>query len=224
MFCQARHWDVLTDPMFDTVLFDLDGTLTESGPGITRSVAYALQKHGILETEQQKLNRFVGPPLVDSFIVYYGFTREQALRAVLDYREYYAAKGIYEGRIYDGVFPLLEELKKQNICCVLATAKPEYYAVQILHRFGLSPYFDFVSGATMDETRTNKAEVIAWALEHLQIGKAVMVGDREHDILGAKANGLPSVGVLYGYGSSEELENAGADWLATSPADILKYV
>ena len=211
--------------MFDTVLFDLDGTLTESGIGITRSVAYALRKRGIEETDQAQLDKFVGPPLIDAFMQYYGFPREEAVRAVEDYREYYAVKGIFENRVYDGVEAMLQALKEVGKTCVLATSKPEHFAVQILDYFGLARYFDCVAGATMDEKRTNKADVIAYALEKANApGKAVMVGDRKHDILGAKAHGLESIGVLYGYGSREELETAGATYIAETAEEILKFV
>ena len=211
--------------MFDLILFDLDGTLTESGIGITRSVAYALRKHGIEETDQAKLDLFVGPPLIDSFMRFYGFSKEQAVQAVADYREYYAVTGIFENRVYDGVETMLQTLRNAGKTCVLATSKPEHYAVQILEHFGLMPYFSCVAGATMDEKRTGKADVIAYALE--QTGReqaAVMVGDRRHDIEGAAVHGLPAIGVLYGYGSREELEQAGAAYLAETPADILKFV
>lgn len=209
---------------YEVVLFDLDGTLTESGIGITRSVAHALRKHGIEEPDQKKLDRFVGPPLIDSFMRFYGFTAEQARQAVEDYREYYAVTGIFENRVYDGVIPMLQQLKAAGKRCILATSKPDHYAEQILEHFGLAPYFDFVAGATMDEKRTNKADVIAYALEHTGGRPAVMIGDREHDVLGAKAHGLPCIGVLYGYGSREELEAAGASCIAATAEEILKFV
>ena len=211
--------------MAEVILFDLDGTLTESGIGITRSVAYALRKHGIEETDQAKLDLFIGPPLIYAFMEHYGFSHEQAVQAVADYREYYAVTGIFENRVYDGVEPLLQQLQAQGKQCVLATSKPEHYARQILDYFHLSPYFSVVAGATMDESRNNKTAVIAYALEQLPgHGPAIMVGDKHHDITGAKANGLPSIGVLYGYGSREELETAGADYLASTPMDILAFV
>ena len=211
--------------MYDIVLFDLDGTLTESGIGITRSVAHSLRKYGIEETDQAKLDRFVGPPLIDSYMRYYGFSREQAVQSVEYYREYYAVTGIFENRVYDGVEAMLQALNDAGKICVLATSKPEHYAVQILEHFGLAPYFSCVAGATMDEKRTNKADVIAYALEKAgKAGKAVMVGDRKHDIEGAKAHGLPSIGVLYGYGSRAELETAGATYLAETAEEILKFV
>lgn len=213
--------------MYRVILFDLDGTLTESGIGITRSVAYALNKWGITEPDQKKLDRFVGPPLVDSFMEYYGFTPEDARQAVEDYREYYAVRGIFENRVYNGVKELLEALKAAGKTCILATSKPEGYAEQILEHFGLASYFSLVAGATMDEKRTDKASVIAYALEQAGIadrGQVVMVGDREHDILGAEANGLDAIGVLYGYGSREELEAAGAKMIAETAMDLLKFM
>ena len=211
--------------MYDIVLFDLDGTLTESGIGITRSVAHSLRKFGIEETDQAKLDRFVGPPLIDSYMRYYGFSREQAALAVESYREYYADTGIFENRVYDGVEAMLQALKEAGKTCVLATSKPEHFAVQILDHFGLARYFDCVAGATMDEKRTSKADVIAYALEKAGAsGRTVMVGDRKHDILGAKAHGLDSIGVLYGYGSREELETAGAAYIAETAEEILKFV
>ena len=211
--------------MFEVVLFDLDGTLTESGIGITRSVAHSLRKYGIEETDQAKLDLFVGPPLIDSYMRYYGFSREQAVQAVEFYREYYAVTGIFENRVYDGVIPMLQALQRAGKTCILSTSKPEHYAVQILDHFGLASYFSCAAGATMDEKRTNKADVIAYALRKSgKTGPAVMVGDRRHDIEGAKANNLPAIGVLYGYGSREELETAGADWIAETPEDLLKFV
>ena len=210
--------------MFKTAFFDLDGTLTESGIGITRSVAYALKKHGITETDQAKLDRFVGPPLIDSFMRYYGFTKEQAVQAVADYREYYAVTGIFENRVYDGVIEMLQALQERGVRCILATSKPDGYANQILEHFGLAEYFDFVAGATMDEKRTNKSDVIAYALAQTGAKDVVMVGDREHDILGGKVNGLATIGVLYGYGSRQELEAAGADYIAETAMDVLKFI
>ena len=210
--------------MYDIVLFDLDGTLTESGIGITRSVAYALRKKGIIETDQQKLDRFVGPPLIDMFKALYGFSDEEARQGVEDFREYFSVTGIFENRVYDGVPEMLKALKTAGKRCVLATSKPEEYAVQIMERFELAPYFEKICGATMDETRTDKAEVIAYAMEGLDKSRAVMVGDREHDVLGAKAHGMDCIGVLYGYGSREELERAGAKWIAPTAQDILNYI
>lgn len=213
--------------MIRTALFDLDGTLTESGPGITRSVAYSLRKFGISEPDQKKLDRFVGPPLIDSYMRYYGFSYDQAKQAVVYYREYYETKGLFENRVYDGVEDMLRALRDGGVQCVVATSKPEQFAVQVLKHFGLDGYFSGVAGASMDESRTDKGEVIAYALEKAGIERkeqTIMVGDREHDVLGAKRNGLPTVGVLYGYGSREELTSAGAVFLAEMPQQAAAYI
>ena len=213
--------------MIRAALFDLDGTLTESGPGITRSVAYSLRKFGISELDQKKLDRFVGPPLIDSYMRYYGFSYDQAKQAVVYYREYYETKGLFENRVYDGVEDMLRSLQDGGVQCVVATSKPEQFAVQILEHFGLDGYFSCVAGASMDESRTDKGDVIAYALEKAGIERkeqTIMVGDREHDVLGAKRNGLPAVGVLYGYGSREELTAAEAVFLAGTPQQAAAYI
>ena len=208
--------------MQPTVLFDLDGTLTDPGLGITNSVAYSLQKWGIPVPERRELYCFIGPPLVDSYGKYYGFTRQDAEKAVEDYREYFRDRGIYENQVYDGVPELLASLRRAGWKIVLATSKPEEFAVTILRHFDLERWFDAVAGATMDGSRSKKGDVIAYALglcggaEH-----AVMVGDREHDIKGAKENGIPAIGVLYGYGSREELQQSGAAAIAATPAELL---
>lgn len=213
--------------MYNTVLFDLDGTLTDSGNGITKSVAHALKKYGIENPEMETLRKFVGPPLVASFQKYYSFSEEQANEAVSYYREYYTVKGIYENEVYPGVEEFLMQLRKSGRKLVVATAKPEKFARIVLEHFELAKYFDLIAGATLDQSRINKTQVITYALEQFQItdlSQAVMVGDREDDINGAKANGLDSIGVLYGYGSRAELETAGATWIAEQVEDIWKYL
>lgn len=205
-------------------LFDLDGTLTDPGEGITRSVQYALAKFGIFVENRQELFCFIGPPLHESFEVYYGFSRPDAMKAVDCYREYYADKGIFENLVYDGIRETLAELRERGIKLCLATSKPEFYAKQILEHFDLDGYFTAVAGSEMDGTRTKKAEVVARALMLLgdpDADDCVMIGDREHDVLGGKAHGLDTVGVLFGYGSREELERAGATHIAEKPADIV---
>lgn len=209
---------------YRTVLFDLDGTLTDPGTGITNSVAYALKKYGIEISDRTELYKFIGPPLLESFEKYYGFSKEQAREAVDFYREYFRDKGIFENMPYDGVKELLEELKKSGRKIVLATSKPEEFAVRILEHFDLMQYFDVAAGASMDETRTKKAQVIAYALEQCKItdlSQVVMIGDREHDIIGAKQIGIDSIGVLFGYGNREELQKAGATYIAERVDDIL---
>lgn len=212
--------------MYNTVLFDLDGTLTDPGRGITNSVAYSLKKFGIEVEDKKELYKFIGPPLYESFMKYYGFSEEKAETAVANFREYFRDKGIFENEVYDGIEKLLSEIKVSGRKIILATSKPEEFAGRILAHFALDKYFDFVAGATMDSSRVKKGDVIAYALKESGCSSenAVMIGDKMHDILGAKENGLASIGVLFGYGSREELENAGADFIAETVKDILKYI
>ncbi len=209
--------------MYQTILFDLDGTLTDPGLGITNSVAYTLEHYGIHVSERSELFKFIGPPLQYSFETFYHFSKEDAKAAVERYREYYREKGIYENALYDGMDKLLQSLHDSGRKLMVATSKPEEFALQILDYFDIKKYFSFVAGAGMDGTRGSKAEVIAYALEKgnvTDLSSAVMVGDREYDILGAKQMGLASIGVLFGYGTREELEAAGADYIAPGVADI----
>lgn len=194
------------------ILFDLDGTLTDPGVGITNSVMYALEKYGITVSDKSELYKFIGPPLMQSFEKYYGFDQNKAERAVALYREYFQDRGIFENEIYDGIQQLLDALKVQGKVIGLATSKPEIYAKQILEHFGLDGYFDFISGSMLNGERTDKGEVIAWAIQLLgekqryTLEEIVMIGDREHDVIGARKNGLASIGVLFGYGSREETD------------------
>lgn len=213
--------------MYDIVLFDLDGTLTDPGEGITNSVAYALNKFGIEVIDKTTLYNFIGPPLIDSFVKYYDMSYEDALLAVDYYREYFGVTGIFENRVFDGIPELLDTIKKSGRKIALATSKPEQYATRILDYFYLSQYFDFIGGATMDETRSKKADVIDYTLKQLNVtdkSNVVMVGDRHHDIDGANQNDLDSIGVLFGYGDRQELETAGATYIAETVNDILKFM
>lgn len=205
------------------ILFDLDGTVTDSQLGITRSAAYALERYGIHVDDPSTLKFFVGPPLHSSFIEHYGFTEEEAFRAVEVYREYYRDRGILENEVYHGIPELLADLKKHGKELVLATSKPHVFAERILEHFSLRHYFSFVSGCELDGTRSVKSETIDYAVANYGIAdrsQCVMIGDREHDIIGAKKTGLHSVGVLYGYGDRAELESAGADVIAESVDDL----
>ncbi|MBQ7118016.1 MAG: HAD family hydrolase [Clostridia bacterium] len=208
--------------MYKTVLFDLDGTLTDPGLGITNSVAYALKKYGIEVGERERLYSFIGPPLNESFKRYYNFSDEKAMEAIGVYREYFTSKGIFENEVYDGIRQLLRRIKASGRKVVLATSKPEEFALRILEHFELTEYFDIVAGASMDEKRNKKGDVIKYALEKggLTSEGAVMIGDREHDIFGAQENGIDTIGVLYGYGSRDELEKAGAMYIAETVYDI----
>ena len=210
--------------MYDIILFDLDGTLTDPGIGITNSVAHALAHWNIEVKDRAELYKFIGPPLSDSFMRYYGFSEEDAIRAIAVYREYFSVKGLYENEVYPGIPELLESLKAQGKTVVLATSKPEKFAVEILRHFGLYDYFDIIAGASMDESRNKKADVIAYAISqmnHPDLSRLIMIGDREHDILGAKQMGIDSIGVLYGYGDRPEHEKAGATYIAEKVEDIL---
>ena len=209
--------------MFQSILFDLDGTLTDAAPGITNSVKYALSKFGIDETDDNKLRKFLGPPLISSFMEFYGFSKEKAQKAVEYYREYFVPHGIFENEVYSGIPKLLQKLKADGKTLIIATSKPETFAVQIAEHFEIDSYFDLIAGSNLDNTRSKKAQVIEYALETLGIldrAHAVMIGDRKHDIKGAKKTGLRSIGVLYGYASPGELENAGADFTANSPEEL----
>ncbi len=212
---------------YEMVLFDLDGTLTDPCEGITNSVAYALNKFGIEVENKAELNKFIGPPLAESFCVFYGFTEEQAEQAVTFYREYFKPKGILENLVYDGIEPMLKALINGGKRLCVATSKPEPFAKQILEHFKLAQYFEYIAGSNLDGTRVKKNEVIEYALEQCGFAdraKAVMVGDREHDVLGAAKCSLDSIGVLFGYGSREELESAGATYIAETVADIENIV
>lgn len=212
--------------MPEYVLFDLDGTLTDPGEGITNSVMYALGKYGITVKRREELYKFIGPPLADSFMNYYGFSREQSEEAIKFYREYFKDRGIFENKVYPGVPEMLSRLKNDGFKPVLATSKPEEFAKIILTHFGLDSFFEAVAGASMNGSRCRKADVIARALSLTGASpdSAVMVGDREHDALGAKEAGLRCVGVLYGYGSEAELKKAGVCAVAATPDEVYEII
>lgn len=208
------------------LMFDLDGTLTDPMVGITSSVKYALSKFGIEVRYLKELTPFIGPPLVDSFQEFYGMSREDADRAVEYYREYFAPKGIFENEIYEGIPEMLSDLSERGFTLLLATSKPAVFAEQILKHFGIDEYFSYVGGSELDGRRSTKTEVIEYVLSACKIKpeEAIMVGDRKHDVEGAKNCGVESVGVLYGYGGVEELEKAGADHLAGSVAELRDFL
>jgi phosphoglycolate phosphatase len=208
--------------MYDIFLFDLDGTLTESGEGIINSIRYALRSFGIEENDNEKLTSFLGPSLYDSFALHYGFTAEQSKVAVAKYREYFAEFGMWENRLYDGISDLLRDIVASGKIAAIATAKPTYFATQIVEKFGIAPYISFVSGSELDGKRSDKCESIKYALEHLDSfgKKIVMIGDRKHDVLGALVAGVDIIGVSYGYGSCEELVAAGAEKIADNVVEL----
>lgn len=198
------------------LFFDLDGTITDSMPGITRSVQYALRHYGIHVEDLNELKPFVGPPLPDSFQRFYQFSKEEAMEAIDVFREYYTEKGWLESAVYQGVETMLRALKQSGRKLYIATSKPETMARQVLEYYGLADYFEYIGGAIDDVNRAKKDEVIAYVMETCGLSDAkqiVMVGDRRHDIEGAQKNKIDAVGVLYGYGNREELETAGARWI-----------
>ena len=208
---------------YDVVLFDLDGTLTDSKIGITKSVQYALSKFNIREDNLDNLESFIGPPLSESFQKHYGFEPSQAQDAVDFYREYFSTVGIHENVVYPGIPALLADLKSKRKELIVATSKPTVFANQILTAFNLNQYFTTVVGSHLDGTRTSKIEIIAHTLSTLGKTKensAVMVGDREHDIIGAQGNAIDSIAVTYGYGSLLELQRANPTHLAHAVEDI----
>lgn len=208
---------------YDVILFDLDGTLTDSSPGIMNSIVYALKKCNISVENTDDLRKFLGPPLHESFRDFYGFDDEKSMEAVGFYREYFSTKGLLENEVYSGIRELLEDLKDNGKRLILATSKPQPFTDRIMAHFDLAKYFEFIAGSNMDGTRSKKAEVIAYALESCGImGKSnvVMVGDREHDIIGAKTVGIDSIGVEYGYGDYDELSVAGATYIVKTVEEL----
>ncbi|MEG0295201.1 MAG: HAD family hydrolase [Clostridium sp.] len=205
------------------ILFDLDGTITDPKLGITKSVKYALNKFNIEVDNLDSLCKFIGPPLKDSFIDFYGFTEEKAEDAIKYYREYFSVYGLYENFVYENLESMLIQLNEQGKSLIIATSKPAVFAEKILEHFGLMKYFDFVGGSNLDGTRVNKNEVILHALSKNNIenlSEVIMIGDRKHDILGAKSVGIESIGVLYGYGDYDELNSNGADYIVESVREL----
>jgi len=206
----------------DYLLFDLDGTVTDPKEGIVNSVVYSLEALGAAVPDREGLTVFIGPPLRESYKKYFCFADETAERAVEKYREYYSERGMYENYLYEGMEALLKRQREMGRTLVLATSKATVYARRILEHFGIDGHFSFVAGCELDGRRSKKGEVIAYALAEVGIapGRALMIGDREHDIIGARLAGVESIGVLYGYGSREELTSAGAARLVGSVAEL----
>lgn len=213
---------------YDVIFFDLDGTIIDSGEGVTNSVRYSLEKLGLPSMTEKELRRFIGPPLVYSYGAYAGVERENIETAIKYYREYYTEKGIFEGYVYENIEKMLKILKENGKRIIVATSKPEEFARAILERAGLSEYFEYIAGATMDEkTRITKIDVIAYALEKAQINdtsSVLMVGDRMYDIEGAKHFNMDVMAVLYGYGSYEEFIEYKADYIAKTPLDVAEKI
>ena len=210
--------------MLKYALFDLDGTLTDPGVGITNCVRYALERFSIYPKSREELYPYIGPPLIDSFQEYHGLSKKDALKAVSYYRERFSGIGLLENEVYSGIEDLLSELKDRGVTLIVATSKPEEFAVKILEHFDLLKYFDFIGGNNLNEERPTKSVVIAYVRERysdISGDNTVMIGDRKYDVEGAHNHGLPAIGVLYGYGDLSELTEAGADCLAESVEELL---
>jgi phosphoglycolate phosphatase len=208
---------------YNTVLFDLDGTLTDPYLGITNSAKYALNRFDIIE-ENDKLKLFIGPPLKKSFMEYCKLNEYDAKKAIEYYREYYAEKGIYENELYNGIDAVLKQLNENNIQCIVATSKLEEYAIKVLQYFNIDHYFRYVVGSNLDGTLSEKGDIIKHGIEKYKLVKenTIMVGDREYDVIGAKSNGIDSIGVLYGYGTKEELDKAGPTYMCNTIDELFK--
>jgi phosphoglycolate phosphatase len=213
---------------YDIYLFDLDGTLSDPKPGITKSFQYALAAFGIHE-ETDNLTKFIGPPLRETIKGHFGFSDSDTEAAVVKYREYFAETGLYENTVYPGIPETLRFLKDGGASMAVATSKVTVYTIEILRYLELDAFFSFVSGDEMDGslTRNGKRDVIRIALDYLdpeRKKRAVMIGDRSHDIVGALENGIDGVGAAWGYGSPGELEAAGAKIILDSPAALRRYL
>ena len=216
--------------MFQNLLFDLDGTLTNSAEGITKCVQHALHSFNIDEPNLEKLNVFIGPPLLDSFIKYYGLTPEQARLAVDKYRDRYTDIGIWENKPYAGILELLQALQQDERKIGMATAKPEVFAVRIAERYGMNPYMEDITGCDLEGKMNDKALVVAKALEKWNIttpeqkAKTFLIGDREHDVFAAHANDIPCIGVGYGFAHPGELTAAKVDYYAEDMTALRKLL
>ncbi|NLX77441.1 MAG: HAD family hydrolase [Clostridiaceae bacterium] len=208
---------------YTNILFDLDGTLTDPKVGITKSVAYALKSFGIEVEDRDSLCKFIGPPLRVSFRDFYGFSEDDCIRAIEKYRGYFRVTGLFENEVYPGIENLLKNLKQSGRKLFVATSKPTVFAVRILEHFNLLRYFEYVAGSELDGSRDSKGDVIRFALRENGLAdraNVIMVGDREHDVIGAKENNIDVVGVLYGYGDRAELEKAGADYIVETVEEL----
>lgn len=211
---------------YSIALFDLDGTVTDSSPGVTDSIIYALKKFGIEIKDKVELYKCIGPPLQYSFKNFFGFSDEDTDTAIKYYREFYEKEGINRLSVYNGIPELIKSLKQSGMTIVLATSKPEKYAKQILKDQGLLELFDFVAGASPELNRNEKSEVMKYALESINANPSdvIMIGDRKYDVIGSKDVGCDCIGVLFGFGTKEELLNEGAIFTAENCEEVEKYI
>ena len=220
-------YDSRADMNKHVILFDLDGTLTDSEEGVIRSIQYALKKLKKPSPHPEELKWCIGPPLIESFKKLLGEDGSgQAHEALLMYRERFSKIGKFENKVYEGIPEVLSKLKEKGLSLFVATSKPTVYSIDIIKHFALAPYFNQVYGSELNGDRVDKTELIAHIMstEGLDKNDTVMIGDRRHDIIGAKNNGLASIGVTYGYGTKEELQDSGADRLAANPSYILNIL
>lgn len=204
------------------ILYDLDGTLTDPRVGITKSIEYALAHFGIDVENLNELTKFIGPPLRDTFREYYSFSDSDVKVAVDKFQEYFAEQGLYENIIYDGIAEMLRAQYEDGRKIVLATSKPQVFAHKVLEQFEIDKYFELIVGSELSGERSDKAEVIKYAVDTLAINPhdAIMIGDRKYDVIGSRAHGIDSIGVLYGYSSKGELIEAGANYIVETVEEL----
>ena len=204
------------------ILYDLDGTLTDPRVGITKSIEYALAHFGIDVENLNELTKFIGPPLRDTFREYYSFSDSDVKVAVDKFQEYFAEQGLYENIIYDGIAEMLRAQYEDGRKIVLATSKPQVFAHKVLEQFEIDKYFELIVGSELSGERSDKAEVIKYAVDTLAINPsdAIMIGDRKYDVIGSRAHGIDSIGVLYGYSSKGELKEAGANYIVETVEEL----
>lgn len=213
--------------MISHLLFDLDGTLTNPKEGITKCVQYALHAFGIEEPDLEKLVPFIGPPLRQSFMEFYGFSEEDAIKAVDSYRERFSTIGLFENFPYPGIAAMLQKLQAQGKILAVASSKPTVFVHQILEKFELAQYFTVIEGSNMDGSRVDKKEVIAEVLQQLgnpPADQLLMIGDRKFDVIGAREIGFACVGVRFGFAAPGELEDSGAIYVAETVQELQEYL
>lgn len=208
----------------EIVLFDLDGTLTDAAPGIVNGMRIVFDRFNIEQPDATTMRTYLGPPLAVTWREYYNFTDEQITQALSIYREYYHDVGMFENEVFDGIPELLQKLNSDDVILATATSKPDFSATRIIEHFGLRDHFAFIGAANLEGTRDSKALVIEYTLEQLKANatthRIVMVGDRHHDVHGAREHGIDTIGVLWGYGDADELTDAGVIVLAERPQDL----
>ena len=213
--------------MYKYVLFDLDGTISDSSEGITKGIQIALRGMGLEADDREELRKYIGPPLPYSFTNFNGFDEEQCKKAIALYRGYYSTIGLFENVPYEGIGKLLARIKESGRRVAVTTSKPEKFTVQILEKFGLAQYFDVIAGASLDEKRDTKQEVVEYALKQLgnpDLSQVVLVGDTRFDAEGAALIGIDCIGVLYGFGTERELRDNGAKYIAPTVESIFDFL